>query len=141
LRRAVQKDLALGTRDARHGAILAVRQGRWLAAVDGGRQKLCAFLRTELARKLRPRVRYPALVLVAVLVSAGTSAAAEQESDCRPGAAVVADSASPAADLLRLAELTGAAPVEPGVIRRARRACPPCGRACAAVVAPGIAQR
>jgi hypothetical protein len=64
-------------------------------------------------------VRYPALVLSTFILSFGTPATAEEEGDCATGTSVIVDAGSQAEDLLRLAELTGAAPVEPGVIRRA----------------------
>jgi hypothetical protein len=61
------------------------------------------------------RVRRASASLMATF---GTPATAE-EGDCATGTSVIVDAGSPAEDLLRLAELTGAAPVEPGVIRRA----------------------
>jgi hypothetical protein len=65
-------------------------------------------------RTLRPA----ALALVGLLSHISTAAAEERA--CAPGRAVLTDGpGSPTEDLLRLAELTGAASVEPGVIRRA----------------------
>jgi hypothetical protein len=65
-------------------------------------------------RILRP------FVLVLVGLCSLTPSAAAEERACPPGPTVLTDGlGGPAEDLLRLAELTGAAPLEPGLIRRA----------------------
>jgi hypothetical protein len=66
------------------------------------------------------RAPSPAILAILALASAAIPVAADEAATCQPGGAVVVDGlGTPSEDLLRLAELMGAAPLEPGVMRRA----------------------
>lgn len=69
----------------------------------------------------RSLVRTSSLVILAAVVLSTASAVAADEPTCPPGRAVVVEPGGPSGDLLRLGELTGAVPVQPGVIRRSAR--------------------